>query len=388
MHSQPKVLVVDDQENWRQVLPGILSSDFEIKLASNLMDAEASLRERDFHVLILDIRLVDLDPGNEQGLNLLESIRERDDFDTEVIVLTGYPSYKTAKRSLGELKVSDYFEKKTLSENLDRFRSVIWECAERAYSKKRILSGCYKVLVVEDDPEWRGILVDLLERDGYTVKCVNTGRTALDLLKSEQFGLAIVDLKLSASGGDSVEGVEFLEHPELLESQVEVIVVTGIAYAEPIWKAIRSNRVFKIFMKQNFDIVEFREAVEEVYAKSNTRYLVAWIRNASGRSMKTARQYNLMIQVQSGRSLRHHSVPFLILPSGTTERLKVHVFAEDMEIQPNRIQFVEFNSHTPVFTLPFVVTPTEIGDKQIKIDMYSSNSWLVDLNLGIYLVAE
>lgn len=85
-----RVLIVDDQENWRKALTRLLESNFEVTATADVKQALLALRESNFAVAILDIRLIDRYVFDVGGLELLETIKTNMK-QTRVIILTGYP---------------------------------------------------------------------------------------------------------------------------------------------------------------------------------------------------------------------------------------------------------------------------------------------------------
>jgi DNA-binding NtrC family response regulator len=86
-----RVLVVDDQTNWCKALSSILTSDgYEVMTARNFEEATILLSTQEFDLVTLDIRLVDEDAFNVQGLELLRLLKEQQ-HPPKVVVLTGYP---------------------------------------------------------------------------------------------------------------------------------------------------------------------------------------------------------------------------------------------------------------------------------------------------------
>ena len=61
--------------------------------------------------------------------------------------------------------------------------------------------GVLKVLVVEDDPNIRRILRDLLRMEGHNVSAVADGESGLKYLQSEEFHLIVTDLGLPGISG-------------------------------------------------------------------------------------------------------------------------------------------------------------------------------------------
>jgi DNA-binding NtrC family response regulator len=84
-----KILVVDDDAGYRKVLGGYLEDDYEITEAESADALKKALNEAQPDVVLLDVKL-----GNDNGLDLLPSIKKRWP-DTEVIVMTGAPKDET-----------------------------------------------------------------------------------------------------------------------------------------------------------------------------------------------------------------------------------------------------------------------------------------------------
>ena len=57
------------------------------------------------------------------------------------------------------------------------------------------------VLVVEDDPDVRSALNDLLEAEGYEVETASNGKEALERLAEHRPGLVLLDLMMPVMSG-------------------------------------------------------------------------------------------------------------------------------------------------------------------------------------------
>jgi DNA-binding response OmpR family regulator len=81
-----------------------------------------------------------------------------------------------------------------------------------------------RILVVEDDPNVRGLLQTLLEAEGYAVVTASDGMDGLGQAAASSPGLVLLDLVMPDLGG--VRVLERLREDPVL-SQIPVIVVTG-----------------------------------------------------------------------------------------------------------------------------------------------------------------
>ena len=81
-----------------------------------------------------------------------------------------------------------------------------------------------RVLLLDDDPNLRGILSDILNMKGYQPVPASTGAAALALLEQQQVQVALIDLKL-----EDVSGLEILRLIKTRSPATECIMLTGNA---------------------------------------------------------------------------------------------------------------------------------------------------------------
>lgn len=89
------------------------------------------------------------------------------------------------------------------------------------------------ILIVDDDPNVRKILTDILTRIGYTHAAVEDGKSALAYMSENKPAIALVDLRL-----DDIDGLELIKKIKELSSSTECIVITGFASQETAIEAI------------------------------------------------------------------------------------------------------------------------------------------------------
>ena len=85
----------------------------------------------------------------------------------------------------------------------------------------------YKVLVVDDEEPVRDMFSDLLEKEKCLVRCASSGEESLEILKQEDFDVALLDIQLSG-----ISGLETLKRIKEVKPHLTVIMITGFGYDE------------------------------------------------------------------------------------------------------------------------------------------------------------
>jgi ActR/RegA family two-component response regulator len=129
MKSKTKVLYVEDDKDWQGIVrEGIASLECQLDIASTSKEAISRLRRSTYHVALLDKRLDEADPENDQGLTLATVIAGLDE-GTKIVVFTAYGNIEDAREAFREIKVWDFIGKdKPISE----IRRAIKEAGEGA----------------------------------------------------------------------------------------------------------------------------------------------------------------------------------------------------------------------------------------------------------------
>src|SRR6266508_2870496 len=92
------------------------------------------------------------------------------------------------------------------------------------------------ILLVDDDPEARELLVDALTRRGFAAKAVASGGEALGMLQDGEFDGMVVDVNL---GG--MTGIELCRRAGETRPNLPAIVMTGHADVEVAIAAMRAG---------------------------------------------------------------------------------------------------------------------------------------------------
>ena len=94
--EQPKVLVVDDDENIRSTLTGVLTfNQFSVTTAANVGEALHLIDTEPFDVLLSDLHM----PGAADGFTVVSAMRHTNP-EAVTLMYTGYPALKEAMSAI------------------------------------------------------------------------------------------------------------------------------------------------------------------------------------------------------------------------------------------------------------------------------------------------
>lgn len=126
-----KILIVEDNADWRDLLTGLLQREgHEVEAVASLPDGRAHVAAaRDLDLAVVDIRLVEADETNEEGLSLLADIRARQPH-TRVVMISGHATMGIQRRAFREFRAFDFFRKEEF--DTDEFRRTVREAIEQA----------------------------------------------------------------------------------------------------------------------------------------------------------------------------------------------------------------------------------------------------------------
>lgn len=121
-----------------------------------------------------------------------------------------------------------------------------------------------RVLVVDDVPDWRATLRDILRSD-FEVKTVDSYQAAMEVVRERSAELVIVDLRLSPTDEEDRQGMELLK--QLAEHRINAIVLTGYPEKELREEAEEKYKTFefidKSILAKNYQYIA--EVVREAF---------------------------------------------------------------------------------------------------------------------------
>lgn len=113
MNRPGRILVVDDEASWRNLLTDTLQdAGFKVATAGSIGVATEHLANSFFHVLFLDIRMKEEDANNIEGMQLLNSLVREQNLGpaVKILVLSAHGTTEQMREAF-HLKVSDFLAK-------------------------------------------------------------------------------------------------------------------------------------------------------------------------------------------------------------------------------------------------------------------------------------
>lgn len=119
----------------------------------------------------------------------------------------------------------------------------------------------FRILVVDDEVEFRDVYRIILEDKGYETYLVSSGEECLNILKEQSFDLVLTDLKM-----EGISGIELLKKIREEKYSCELILVTGFGTVESAVNAMKLG-AFGYFIKGNDPEVLLKEIEKLVKIK-------------------------------------------------------------------------------------------------------------------------
>lgn len=209
------LLVVDDDPRIRGLLTESLSAlGYTTSQASNGREALELVYDHEYDCVITDIRMPEVD-----GLTLLQSLKTQKP-TLPVIMITAFaiPQHKAEAVEAG----ADGFLMKPF--RLSKIEDVLARVLSEERSNGTHHHPIHSVLVVDDDPHFRILLLEVLEAMRYSADSVSTAEDALNRIEHHCPDAIISDYKLPGMSGETLVKTVKAMHPEL-----PVILISGYA---------------------------------------------------------------------------------------------------------------------------------------------------------------
>ena len=200
-----RVLVVDDNASSRAILEEAIKTwGLVVHTAGSGSEAlrllqQAGMEENPYHLLLADGCM----PGMD-GLSLAMETRQSLAVPVATVMMLTADDYYASVRRCREMGITAYLLKPvTLSELLTAIRQALSPVAEEVQPSKdeKLSSRQLRILLAEDNPVNQRLAVRVLEKMGHLVALAQTGKEALEALRTGKFDLVLMDLQMPEMDG-------------------------------------------------------------------------------------------------------------------------------------------------------------------------------------------
>lgn len=235
----PLLLIVDDDENIRNLLSGLFSNDARILTGTNTEETLSLMNQYMPDLVLLD----DMMPGGISGLRMLEDRHSMPEIkDIPVIMITASDKPEEVMRGL-MAGATDYITKPFNPETI-------------APKIKGLLKRLHnKILIADDDEAVRELLKHKFQNAGCKVVLASDGAEAWTALQKHDIALALLDRMMP--GFDGITLLRLIKDDSAL-TNIPVIFLTARHYGADVLEGLNTGAADYITKPFNPDEVVMR----------------------------------------------------------------------------------------------------------------------------------
>ncbi len=248
--NNKKVLIVDDNKSWQDILKHLLTSfGIDTVCSSSGNEAIKLLKDsiNDFDLILMDWNMPELD-----GIETTKLLKENctDKSCENIVLVSAYKEESLVKEALSvgiEIFLQKPINPSTLNDILsDIFlgtsKATTIELAVEHSLKQNIqtLKGS-KILLTEDNKTNQEVIMGLLEDSGINIDVANNGKEAVDLFNTNSYELILMDLQMPIM--DGYEATKIIRQTTNGKN-IPIVALTANAMKEDVekTKAIGMNK--------------------------------------------------------------------------------------------------------------------------------------------------
>lgn len=383
MQENPKkrVLVVDDMSNWRELLRDILSPEFAVVVRANYKDALEAIRTTipPFHAAVLDIRLVDGDAENREGLELAELLKAGEE-STKTIVLTGYPTRGATGDTLRELSVFAYLEKVPCDGDgvfdPETFIHTVRRAAREAETLQARRAAREKphALLMVTDPTVEEHLAGILRGLDFDVHTAAGTGDIKKIPAAKRYRLIVLHADVLKHTPDITDTLGRY----VPDAKIVVLKNDGV---DPIARGLQGGEIHQVITIDGSDASynTFGAGVRTLTAPGVNKYLCARFQHEP---LIAGRQNHLYLSLEDQRT--EHTVALLSLSPYSIKQgktsLQLSFSSPGMDIPTTGVHWPIPDVRSDAASLPILLTPKASGDRTITVYIrHGESRWGIDI---------
>ncbi|MFH1282966.1 MAG: response regulator [bacterium] len=152
------------------------------------------------------------------------------------------------------------------------------------------------ILLIDDEESVRELIPNIFPKEEYNIAAVKDGVTGIDMLKSNNFQVALVDIKMPGKNG-----IEVLKQLKADNPEIEVLIITGHGSMEETIQAMKhdaSDFILKPFDNEEL-FLSVKKAFESYELRAENRRLIRELREEKDRLLKVNEKLRELDQMKS-----------------------------------------------------------------------------------------
>lgn len=255
---EKNLFLISDQLRLNQILQNLFSNAIKFTSTGTISLHVSNLVENDQEYLILTLKDTGIGIENHKIDSLFEKFTQADASTSRLYGGTGL-GLAITKKLVALLQGKIFVESKV---GLGSAFTVILPLAKEPAHYRKIgaddlgveinTKNSLKILVVEDNRVNQIVLSSLLEKDGHSVMCVDSGFKALEVLKKESFNVIFMDIQMP--GLDGVETTKRIRNTKWKKNKKLpfIIACTADAFID------KTGAIFDGFIEKPIDMQVIR----------------------------------------------------------------------------------------------------------------------------------
>jgi DNA-binding NarL/FixJ family response regulator len=252
----PTALIVDESASWRALAASVLREHGWTVVAAESWPEPPPAAP--YELLVVEPASF---PGQALELDRLAHLARR------VVLLTYLPAADVPPLGSDDPRLLGVLQKSTF--NTGALMALLQPRGARVEAGSGAeTSAGPKVLVVEDDVNWRALYEEMLGDAGWAFYCAVSYGEARAWLQRLDFDLALVDLNLASSAAPEGNRDGFFLLRAARQRGVPAIVISALGDPADVDRAYDEYGVFAFVEKEGFDRRNFRRLLEEALRAS------------------------------------------------------------------------------------------------------------------------
>ena len=240
LFSNKKVLIVDDNNSWQEILANLLNSfGVACEIANGGYEAIKKVKQLEQNETTYDLILMDWNMPDLDGIETTKQIKDYNSNTGPLVIMVSSFRQESIVKLANDVGIDIFLQKPVNPSTLNDILSAVFKDDLKANYKTKLekkiasndmntLKGS-KILLVEDHEINQEIIFGLLEKSGIEIDLARNGQEAVDMFNTHKYELILMDIQMPI-----MDGYEATEHIREIDSNIPIIALTANVRKEDI----------------------------------------------------------------------------------------------------------------------------------------------------------